>query len=298
MHKTSNNNARLHSIQYWVRIAAVWLIPFIMMCTSGYFFISSINSDEVGEPEISYVQYYAELGRREQVTLPDGSKVWLNSGSTLIYSSTFTMAERGVYLNGEGFFEVTKDAEHPFVVNTRFLKMRVLGTTFNVSAYPDDKQVKTTLETGALKVSLLNDTTISYYLKPDDQLVYIPSSNKVECFKVKASDYSDWRMGGLFFNNTDFEKAMQIIERTYGVKVHIRTSVYNKQKIYVHYNKHESLENIFHLLKLMIPELDYRISGKEVYIECKTLQSCTIKILLNLIRMVIESNYYYRWMIH
>lgn len=149
------------------------------------FFISSINSDEAGEPEISYVQYYAELGRREQVTLPDGSKVWLNSGSTLIYPSTFAMAERGVYLNGEGFFEVTKDAEHPFVVNTRFLKMRVLGTTFNISAYPDDKQVKTTLETGALKVSLQNDTTISYYLKPDDQLVYIPSSNKVECFKVK-----------------------------------------------------------------------------------------------------------------
>ena len=177
------------------------------------------------------------------------------------------MAERGVYLNGEGFFEVTKAAEHPFVVNTRFLKMRVLGTTFNVSAYPDDKQVKTTLETGALKVSLLNDTTISYYLKPDDQLVYIPSTNKVECVKVKASDYSDWRMGGLFFNNTDFEYAMQIIERTYGVKVHIRTSVYNKQKIYVHYNKHESLEDVFHILKLMIPELDYRISGKEVYIE-------------------------------
>lgn len=267
MRKKSNKNARLHSIQYWVRIAAVWLIPFIMMCTSGYFFISSTNSDEVGEPEISFVQYYAELDRREQVTLPDGSKVWLNSGSTLIYPSTFTMAERGVYLNGEGFFEVTKDAEHPFVVNTRFLKMRVLGTTFNVSAYPDDKQVKTTLETGALKVSLLNDTTISYYLKPDDQLVYIPSTNKVEYVKVKASDYSDWRMGGLFFNNTDFEYAMQIIERTYGVKVHIRTSVYNKQKIYVHYNKHESLEDVFHILKLMIPELDYRISGKEVYIE-------------------------------
>ena len=95
----------------------------------------------------------------------------------------------------------------------------------------------------------------------------IPSTNKVEYVKVKASDYSDWRMGGLFFNNTDFEYAMQIIERTYGVKVHIRTSVYNKQKIYVHYNKHESLEDVFHILKLMIPELDYRISGKEVYIE-------------------------------
>mgnify|MGYP003555169058 CR=1 FL=1 len=103
-----------------------------------------------------------------------------------------------------------------------------------------------------LSVTLLAQTTAKTEQYPD---------------YLAASDYSDWRMGGLFFNNTDFENAMQIIERTYGVKMHIRTSVYNRQKIYVHYNKHESLENIFHILKLMIPELDYRISGKEVYIE-------------------------------
>lgn len=103
MRKKSNKNARLHSIQYWVRIAAVWLIPFIMMCTSGYFFISSINSDEVGEPEISYVQYYAELGRREQVTLPDGSKVWLNSGSTLIYLLLLPWLKEEYILMGRDF---------------------------------------------------------------------------------------------------------------------------------------------------------------------------------------------------
>lgn len=267
IHRGNNNKIRFRSIQYWSRIAAIWLVPFIMLCTSGYFFVNSTYSDEASIPEISYVQYYADAGRREQVILPDGSKVWLNSGSTLIYPSTFAESERGVYLNGEGFFEVTKDTEHPFVVNTRFLKMKVLGTTFNVSSYPGDKQVKATLETGSLKVTLQNDTTVSYFLQPDNQLVYTPSTNKVERFSVNASDYSDWRMGGLFFNNTEFENAMQIIERTYGIKVHIRTSVYNKQKIYVHYNKNESLENIFHILKIMIPELDYKISDKAVYIE-------------------------------
>ena len=73
------------------------------MCTSGYFFISSINSDEVGEPEISYVQYYAELGRREQVTLPDGSKVWLNSGSTLIYLLLLPWLKEEYILMGRDF---------------------------------------------------------------------------------------------------------------------------------------------------------------------------------------------------
>lgn len=267
IYKKEKKSVKLRPLQYWYRIAAIWILPFLMFCTSGYLYMSSMNDERTEIPEISYMQYYAEFGKRKQIMLPDGSTVWLNSGSILIYPSTFTSSERGVYLMGEGFFDVTKDPEHPFVVNTRFLKMQVLGTAFNVSAYPDDTQVKTTLETGALKVSLQNDTTRSYYLNPDNQLVYTPSVNKVECFNVKASDYSDWRMGGLFFNNINFDGAMRIIERNYGVKVHIRTSVYNNQKIYVHYNKNESLQNIFHILKIMIPELEYKILGKSVYIE-------------------------------
>lgn len=252
---------------YWIKVASVWFIPFVMLCLSGYFYFSGSKVENVKIPSVSYVQHYAGLGEREQVILPDGSMVWLNSGSTLLYPSTFMSSERSVYLMGEGFFDVAKDSVHPFVVNTRFLKMQVLGTTFNVSAYPEDIQVKTTLETGALKVNLQNDTTKYYYLKPNYQLVYTPSTNKVEHFHVKASDYSDWRMGGLFFNNIDFEQAMKILERTYGVKIHIRTSVYNNQKIYVHYNKNESLENVFHILKIMIPELEYKLSGNFIYIE-------------------------------
>lgn len=267
IHKKEKKTISLKPLQYWSRIAAIWFVPFVMLCGSVYFYMNSSSPAEETIPEVSYVQYYAETGKREQVTLPDGSTVWLNSGSTLICPSTFAASQRGVYLIGEGFFNVTKDESHPFVVNTRFLKMQVLGTTFNVSAYPDDTQIRATLETGALKVCLQNDTTISYLLQPDNQLVYTPSTNRVERFHVNASDYSDWRMGGLFFNNIKFEDAMNIIRRTYGVKLHIRTSVYNNQKIYVHYNKNESLENIFHILKIMIPELEYKISGKSVYIE-------------------------------
>ncbi len=259
----------IYSLHYCMRIAAVWFFPFIMLCTSAYFYFNNEDMNEVDKlvPEISYVQYYAPAGKREQVILPDGSTVWLNSGSTLIFPSTFSTSDRGVYLMGEGFFDVAKDSLHPFVVNTHFMKLQVLGTTFNISAYPDDIQTKATLETGALKINIKNDTTKSYYLQPDNQLVYTPSLNKVEQFNVQASDYSDWRMGGLYFNNTKFGDVMSIIERTYGVKIHIRNSLYNEQKVYVHYNKNESLENIFHILKIMIPELDYKISENIVYIE-------------------------------
>lgn len=267
IHKKEKKTIRLKPLQYWSRIAAIWFVPLVMFCGSVYFYMNSFSPAEETIPEVSYVQYYAEEGKREQVTLPDGSTVWLNSGSTLICPSTFATTQRGVYLLGEGFFDVVKDSSRPFVVDTHFLKMQVLGTTFNVSAYPDDTQIRATLETGALKVILRNDTAMSYLLQPDNQLVYTPSTSKVECLNVKASDYSDWRMGGLLLNNIKFEDAMNVIKRAYGVKIHIRTSVYNNQKIYVHYNKNESLENVFHILKIMIPELEYKISDKSVYIE-------------------------------
>lgn len=264
--KDNDKKRRFISLYNFSRIAAVWFVPFVMLCTSGYLYYKVWKDSKDVNAEITYVQYYAEAGKREQVMLPDSTTVWLNSGSTLIYPSTFSSAERGVYLTGEGFFDVKRDEKHPFVVNTRFLRMQVLGTTFNVSAYPDDEHVKTTLETGALKVNV-NSDTISYYLQPDNQLVYTPAKNKVERFQVRASDYSDWRMGGLFFDNVNFDSAMKVIERVYDVKIHIRTSVYNNQKIYVHYNKDETLENIFHILKIMIPKLEYKIKDNSVYIE-------------------------------
>lgn len=251
----------------WVQIAAVWFIPFIMLCASGYFYFFSGQQSGIQDSySVSYLQHYAALGTREKVKLPDGTEVWLNAGSTLIYPSSFTSKERDVHLIGEAFFDVQKDSIRPFIVNTHYLKMQVLGTTFNVSAYPDESQVETTLETGSLKVNVLDDST-SYYLSPDNQLVYTPSTHIIEQRKVRASDFSDWRMGGLFFDNTPFEDVLRILERTYGIQIHIRTSVYKKQRVYVHFNKNESIETIFQILKLMIPELEYKITGKAIYIE-------------------------------
>lgn len=250
------------------QLAAVWLLPFLMLCASGYFYFFSPRTAEtemISTP-ISYVQHSVATGMREKMVLPDGSRVWLNAGSILIYPSTFMTSERNVFLMGEGFFEVKKDSLHPFVVSTRYLNLQVLGTSFNVSAYPDAAKVTATLETGSLNVRVCPDS-VSYVLEPDQQLAYIPATHAIERRQVRASDYSEWRMGGLFFDNVAFEEILRVLERTYGVKIHIRTSAYHNQKIYVHFNKGESLENIFQILKLVIPELEYRITDQAVYIE-------------------------------
>ena len=122
----------------WGRVAAIWTIPFIMVCVSAYHYYSAKDYVKETLSEVTYMQRYAAMGTREEVVLPDGSKVWLNAGTLLIYPSSFISESRNVYIAGEGFFEVSKDKEHPFIVTTNHLELEVLGTTFNISAYPDN----------------------------------------------------------------------------------------------------------------------------------------------------------------
>lgn len=250
---------------HWGKIAAMWILPLMMLCSSGYLFYQT-NSSQKKLAEITYIQRYVPIGSREQVMLPDGSIVWLNAGSLLIYPSTFLSDNRDVYLSGEGFFQVKQDKEHPFIVGTNYLRLKVLGTTFNISAYPDNEQVRATLETGLLEVGI-KDKTQSYRLNPNEQLVYTPATGTVECHKVQAMAYSDWRLGGLFFNNAPFDQVLSTLERTYGVKFQIQTSVYQNQRIRVHFNKNETLENVLMIIKVLIPGIKYEIDGKNIYLK-------------------------------
>ncbi|WP_373801575.1 FecR family protein, partial [Bacteroides heparinolyticus] len=150
-----------------VRVAAFWTIPLIMACLSAYYYYSTQSYVAQKLSEVTYVQHYAAIGTRNEVLLPDGSKVCLNAGTLLIYPSTFASEARSVYLSGEAFFEVAKDKEHPFTVTTNHLTLKVLGTTFNVSAYPDNNQVMATLETGKLQVKV-NEQPAEYFLEPND----------------------------------------------------------------------------------------------------------------------------------
>ena len=104
-------------------------------------------------------------------------------------------------------------------------------------------------------------------LEPDDQIVYIPSTGHIERKRVKASDYSDWRGGGLYFSNSPFKEVIQTIERTYSVQVHLQTSIYQSNNLTIHFYPNESIENIMILIKEMIPGLEYQIEGKDIYID-------------------------------
>lgn len=250
---------------FWTKLVAIWLLPLLMLSTSLYlYWQATAVKDELAN--ISLIEHFVPAGKREQVVLPDSSRVWLNSGSVLIYPSNFMGQTREVYLSGEGYFEVEKNAEQPFVVKARTLDVEVLGTRFNLFAYPEIEQITTTLEEGSVQIHLQDNPGKTYRLVPDEQLVYFIESGNVDVKKVVSADYSDWREGGLLFDNYSFTDIIRILQRTYGLNIHLQTSVYNKNQLTVHFNKHESVENIFMLLKELVPGLEYKIDGKNIYL--------------------------------
>ena len=249
-------------IPAWVRIAAIWLIPLLSLGVSYYLY-----RDARDVRQLAFMERFVPSGKRERITLPDGSEVWLNSGTLLLYPSDFIGDKREIYLVGEGYFKVRKRPEQPFIVRTKAMRVQVLGTEFNLSAYSDQEKITTTLEEGSLKILPDNPSVAPCILSPNEQLVYIPSRGKVDVRQVVGSDYSAWKEGGLLFNNDSFEDILKTLERVYNVKVHLRTSAYHSNRLTIHFNKNESLVNIMMLLKEIVPGLEYQIKEDGVYID-------------------------------
>ena len=249
-------------IPAWVRIAAIWLIPLLSLGVSYYLY-----RDARDVRQLAFMERFVPSGKRERITLPDGSEVWLNSGTLLLYPSDFIGDKREIYLVGEGYFKVRKRPEQPFIVRTKAMRVQVLGTEFNLSAYSDQEKITTTLEEGSLKILPDDPSVAPCILSPNEQLVYIPSRGKVDVRQVVGSDYSAWKEGGLLFNNDSFEDILKTLERVYNVKVHLRTSAYHSNRLTIHFNKNESLVNIMMLLKEIVPGLEYQIKEDGVYID-------------------------------
>lgn len=159
---------------------------------------------------------YVPAGQRACITLQDGTIVWLNAQSTLIYPSHFYGKERIVSITGEAFFEVSKDKEKPFIVTAQDAKIRVLGTKFNVYSYPDTKQIKTSLIEGAVQVFYKSKQVI---LRPNEES--IAQDGKLTVGNIKNPDMLLWRNGIYSFNNERLVEIVRKLELYYNVTINI-----------------------------------------------------------------------------
>lgn len=155
-------------------------------------------------------------GGQYQIILPDGTKVWLNAASSLKYPTAFAGQERKVILKGEGYFEVTHDRSRPFKVQSNDQIVEVLGTHFNISAYENDGEVKTTLLTGKVQVKTQHNNA-SAILKPGEQSIL--ENNAIKIAAVMTDDVVAWKNNSFVFNNEKLGSIMRKIARWYDVEV-------------------------------------------------------------------------------
>lgn len=228
----------MHSgIMRFVRIAAMIVLAFGL----GYF---AQDWDTDGPVPMQTIAVPA--GQCVNITLPDGSNIWLNAQTTIQYPISFNKCERMIKLDGEAYFEVAKDTKRPFIVNTKECRVEVLGTKFNVDAYSYRDKFETVLMEGAVKVSMLNNPSETVSLKPDDKVYR--SNGRLLTEKMNNFERYRWKEGLICFQNEPFNVVMEDFEKFYGLKI-----VVNNQKVtkYLYTGKFKQTDGIDYALSLL-----------------------------------------------
>lgn len=219
MYHTVMRQLRRQRIRRFVAYAAAVLIPVALFI--GLFL--QVNSQVDLLADDSYDEIFVPRGERMQVLFQDGSKVYLNSGSRIRYPKKFGYSERKVYLEGEAWFDVAENKKRPFIVDLSDVKVKVLGTTFDVKAYPEDEAILVSLETG--KVELNSDSFHSYQLQPGEKAIYDKMSGRCEVVRShNVKIYSVWRQNVLVFKSTPLAEVLNTLSRNYNVSFSVEDS--------------------------------------------------------------------------
>ncbi|MDR1381480.1 MAG: FecR domain-containing protein [Tannerella sp.] len=199
------------------RVAGAAAVAAIAVALSYTYFL---QRERAGDSALQTVSVPA--GQRVNITLPDGTNVWLNARSNLSYPASFGRDKRMMTLNGEAYFEVAVDRDRPFVVQTAQGSVEVLGTSFNVDAYASESHFETTLMNGSLHVRLNGGADDGILLKPDTKATLKDGKLLVEA----VNDYTRyrWREGLICFVNAPFVEIMHDFEKYYGVSVRVKNA--------------------------------------------------------------------------
>lgn len=229
---------------------------------------------EAGMPEEKQEEWnkvVTSVGGEYVVELSDGTRVWLNANTTFDFPVDFVRQERVVKLRGEAYFEVAKDAKRPFIVETEGTRTRVLGTSFNVKAYPDERYERTTLLEGSVEITLAESTgtpSPRMVLEPGMQARWETGSRSLSVRAVDAEDAIAWRRGEFLFTEEDIQVVLQTLSRWYGVEF---VSTDEKLETYTFsgmMSKDDKLGETLEILTLAGGPA-FRIEGDKVYMSKK-----------------------------
>lgn len=198
------------------------------------------------------------------IVLPDGTRVSLGTQTSFSYNSRYGKSERVVQLEGEAYFEVTKEKNKPFIVKTKEQSIEALGTKFNVSAYPTDSLLTTTLLEGSVLLTTQNllHPTI---LKPNEQFIYNKKTQLTILQQVDANQFVSWTTGYYFFPEQSLEAILYRLSHVYGVQFTIESETLSRRTFTGTFYRGQSIKDIMEIIHLSIP-IRYKIDDHHVTI--------------------------------
>lgn len=239
------------------RVASILAIGLIV----GYL----LDSDKRGASPVYYTSV-APKGSVSEMFMPDGTHVFMNSGSKIKYSVEGVDGMREVFLDGEAFFHVAKMNGKPFLVHTPFYDVRVTGTTFNVMAYADDQEAATTLVEGSVQILPSESLKLAreVEMKPGEQLIYNSGAKKISVRKVDTSLTTAWKDNKMIFMNMSMKELKVLLERKFGVEIEIG----DPRILQYHFDgtfRNETIFEILDIIKRTLP-IQYHVEGQKIIV--------------------------------
>lgn len=245
----------------WIKVVMQYAAIAILAFVAG----NLLNTKSTVDKPLKYSEIHVPYGQMSQLTLSDGTEVWLNSGTTLRYPESFGEKSRSVELKGEAFFKVAKMTKKPFTVNSTDLKIEVLGTSFNFSAYQEDGFSSVTLVEG--KVSVMDNLGQDVaQLKPGQMATKNRNTNSLKINEVETASYSAWTEGKIYFDNERLDQIALKLERWFNVEITFADLEPKSKQFTGTILKNKPVDQIMQALELLAPiqfQHQINVDGKD-----------------------------------
>ena len=210
-------------------------------------------------------QLFVPRGKRSSIELADGSKLWLNSGSRAIYPVAFNKKTREIFIEGECYLEVAHDALRPFYVVTDQVKVKVLGTIFDISAYKDDDYVTVVLVKGSIQASTVTESLV---MVPNQKLNYTISTHKSTLEKTNSLEYVSWKDGWMLCNKEQIQSIATKLSRYYDIKISYSDLRLNSMTLTGKLDLKSNCEDVLKVICTTAP-LNYEIIDNTIFLKMK-----------------------------
>lgn len=219
------------------KVAAFLVLP--LLALTIYWYVQAR-----GEINLQWIEKSVAYGEIDKVVLPDGTAVWLNAGSTLLYPEKFSSGVRQIFLDGEGYFDVTENKSCPMRVIVKGNTVEVLGTSFNLRAYKDETVIDLSLLDGSVAFSPAGSQSPACVLSPGEAMSYDVKENKLTQTCFSKDNFTVWKEGGLYFKNKPLSDIARQLERTFNLTILIRNEQVKGIRYHMAFVNNESIDEI------------------------------------------------------